>query len=245
MIVTTCCLAMTWGCARNPQVEESAELTEQIAEVLPDQPSDPPVVLAAPEWATTVFANRWTDVAHVALAPDELIPPHAGGVRYVYALSQCTLSVVRDGEKELVHLEPHEFTMWPAGRLSLANVDDTVADLLLIERTPIETSPELETLAIPDSTVEMERHGTVLLDDDQVVAVEVSLDELQSEPLSPNLPTLTVALGESDLEYQGDAVPDTEHLIPQGEAVWQPAGYNAVTNIGQGPARVLVVSFRV
>ena len=243
-LVIGCCLASLWACARQPEPEEAADLTEEVAEVLPDQPADPAIVTAAPLLAQTVFANEWVGVARVRLAPDDLIPPHDAGVRYVYPLSACTLSVDDNGTEEVAHLVPGELAVWPAGRLSLANVDDTGGEFLVVERTPAETSPELETLVLPDVTIEMERHGVILLDDENVTAVDITLDQLASDPLPPNLPTLVVALGDCDLQFHGDAAPDLEQVMKSGEAVWQPAGYNVVDNAGDAQAHFLVFSFR-
>jgi hypothetical protein len=244
VLVIGCCVASLWACARQPDPEEAADLTEDVTAILPDQPADPAIVSAAPMLAKTVFANEWVGVARVDLAPDELIPPHEAGTRYVYPLSACTLSVDDNGTEEVAHLVPGELAVWPAGRLSLANVDDTGGEFLVIERHPIETSPELETLAVPDIDIEMERHGTVLLDDESVTAVDVTLAQLTSDPLPPDLPLLVMALGDCDLQLHGDAVPDVEEVMKAGEAIWQAAGYNVVENIGDGQAHFLVISFR-
>ena len=90
----------------------------------------------------------------------------------------------------------------------------------------------------------MERHGTVLLDDDNVTAVAIALDPLASDPLPPNLPTLIFALSDCDLVTEGETVPDVEQSLKNGAVEWQPAGYNAVTNTGDVPARFLVIGFK-
>jgi hypothetical protein len=239
-----CVVGALWGCARQPEVEREADITEDVAVLLPDQPTDPAIVTAEPTMARTVFANDWVAVAHVTLEPGGLIPPHDAGVRFVYALSDCTLSVVDNGGEEVVHMAPGEFTTWPAGQLSLANIAVSPGELLVVERSPVDTSPDLETLPVPDSAVEMERHGTVLLDDDNGLAVDISLAQLASDPLPPNLPMLVVALSACDLQFEGPAVADSELVLTAGEAAWQTPGYGVVTNVGDTQAHVLVVGFR-
>ena len=244
-IAVVCCVIGTlWGCARQPEAERAADLTESIAEDLPDQPTDPAIVKAEPAMASTIFSNDWVAAARVTLEPGELIPPHEAGVRFVYPLSDSTLSVIDNGNEEVVHLEPGELLTWPAGRLSLANVEGSTADFLVVERSPVETSPDLEILDIPDTAVEMERHGEVLLDDDRVLAVDISLSELAADPLPANLPMLVVALSDSDIEFEGANVPDVEEVMENGEAIWREAGYNVVTNVGEGESHVLVLAFR-
>lgn len=244
ILVLVCCFGALWGCGRQLETEESADLTEEVAELLPDQPTDPAMVTAAPVMARTVFANKWVAAAHVALPPGELIPPHDAGIRYALPLSECTLSVIDSGIEEIVHMVPGEIATWPEGRLSFANVGDSEGEFLVIERGAVETSPHLETLAIPDVAVEMERHGTVLLDDDNVLVVDIRLDQLEGDPLPPNLPLLVVASSDCDLELQGAAVSEVEEQMKAGEAIWLPAGYNVVSNVGDAEAHALVFGFR-
>jgi hypothetical protein len=244
ILVFVCCLGALWGCGRQLETEESGDLTQEVAEILPDQPNDPAMVTAAPSMARTVFANRWAAVAHVAIAPGELIPPHEAGVRYALPLSECTLSVIDNGVEEIVHMVPGEIAAWPAGRLSFANVSNSEGEFLIIERSAVETSPDLETLAVPDVAIEMERHGKVLLDDEQVLVVDSTLDQLEGNPLPPNLPLLVVASSDSDLEFQGATVSDYDKVMKAGEAIWIPAGYNVVSNVGDTEAHVIVFGFR-
>jgi hypothetical protein len=239
------CLALLWGCA-GPEPERPEELTEEVAEILPDQPTDPQIVTAAPNMATTVFANKWVGVARVTLLPGELIPPHDAGYRLVDPLTPCALSIVNNGAEEVINAVPGELVTLRAGRLSIANVSESesTGEFLVIERSPVETSPDLETLPVPDVAVEMERHGTVLLDDDKVVVTDISIDELAKEPLPSNLPLLVYAFTNCDLEFQGAAVDDAEHVVDAGSAFWQSAGYGVVTNIGDEQAHFLVIGLR-
>jgi hypothetical protein len=244
ILAITCCLATLWGCARQPEPEVSGDLTDELAEIIPDQPTDPAIVTAAPTMAFTMFANEWVGAARVDLASGDLIPPHTAGVRYVYPLTQGTLSVVDNNTEEIVHLVPGELATWPAGRLSLSNVDESDCHFLLIERSPVETSPELETLAFPDVAVDMERHGTVLLDDDSVMVVDITLEQRAADPLPVNLPMLVAALSPCDLKFQGPEISEDERVLAEGEAAWQTAGYNVVSNAGDATAHFVVFGFR-
>ncbi len=243
-LVIGCCAGALWGCAGPPQHDEDAELTEEVTELLPDQPAEPAVVVASPTNARTLLANEWVGVADVTLPEGELVPEHEAGVRYVYPLTACTVSVVDEASEEIVHLVPGELVTWPAGRLSLANVGESEGEFLIVERSPVDLPPDLEQLAVPDEAIDMERHGTVLVDDDRVLAVDVALEQLQGEPVPPNLPMLVAALTDCDLEFRGADVADDERVIEAGQASWQPAGFNVVGNVGDGPARFLVMAFR-
>jgi hypothetical protein len=244
-ILMLCCLAgAVWGCAPRPGAERAADVTDNVAELLPDQPTDPAIVTAEPTLAHTVFANDWVRVARVTLAPDELIPPHEAGTRYVYPLSECTLSIIDNGTEEIVNFEPGELATWSAGRLGVANVGESNGEFLVVERSPIETSPDLETLPIPDVAIDMERHGTVLLDNDDVMAVDIRLTRLESDPLPAYLPMLVVGLSDCSLELQGPDGSTVEEVLENGEAVWLTAGYGAVVNAGDGEAHVLVLALK-
>jgi hypothetical protein len=244
-LVLCCCVGLLGACAPRPGEEESANLVEKVAEDLPDQPADPSIVVAAPTMARTVFSNEWVGVADVDLEPGELIPPHSAGVRYVYPQVECTLGIVAgDNEKEIANLTPEELTTWPAGQLSIANEGESAARFLVVERNPIETAPDLETLPAPDVAVDMERHGTLLLDDDNVVAAEISLDQTEVNPLPPNLPLLVIAISDCNLELTGPTVGDSESIIEAGHAIWQPAGCESVSNVGDARADFLVLGFR-
>jgi hypothetical protein len=243
-LILSCVVGALWGCARQPETATEADITEDVAALLPDQPTDPAIVTAEPTMAQTVFANDWVAVARVTLDPGGLIPPHDAGVRFVYALSECSLSVIENGTEEIVHIMPGDLVTWPSGRLSVANVAASPGEFLVVERSSVDTSPDLETLPIPDVAVDMERHGTVLLDDDNVLAVDMSLAQLASDPLPPNLPMLVVALSACDLHFEGPAVSDAEIVMTAGESAWQTAGYGVVTNVGNNEAHVLVIGFR-
>ncbi len=245
ILVFVCCLGTLWGCGRQLETKESEDFTQEVADILPDQPTDPAMVTAAPSMARTVFANKWAAVAHVALPPGGLIPPHEAGVRFALPLSECTLSVIDNGVEEIVHMVPGEIATWPKGRLSFANVSDSEGEFLIIERSAVETSPHLETLAVPDVAIEMEHHGKVLLDDENVLVVDNRLDQLQDNPLPPNLPLLVVASSDCDLEFQGAAVSDSEEVMKAGEAIWLPAGYSVVSNVGDTEAHAFVFGFRM
>ena len=244
LLLVSCLVGAVWACAPRHEAEKEADVTDNVAELLPYQPADPAIVIAEPTLARTVFANDWVGLARVTLAPGELIPPHEGGTRFVYPLTECTLSVIDNGSEEVVHLVPGELATWPAGRLSLANVEASTGEFLVCERSPIETSPDLETLAVPDVAIDMERHGVVVLDDDDVLAVDITLAELAGDPLPPNLPMLIVGLSDCDLEFQGPAVSDVEVVLRAGEATWQTVGYGSMSNVGEAEAHVLVIAFR-
>jgi hypothetical protein len=242
--ITGLLLGALAGCSRQPAVEPTSDLTEEVAQVLPYQPTDPAVVTAAPSMATTVLANEWVGVARVNLAPGALIPPHDAGLQYVYPYSACTLSVVAHGNEELVRLLPGELVSWPAGRLSLANAGDSPGDLLMIERRPLSTVPDLSGLPVADIAIDMQAHGTVLLDDDAVLAADISLGQLQGIPLPPNMPMLMVALSDCDLTVQRSEEDDFELSIEAGQAEWESAGLEGVSNVGDGAAHFLVVGLR-
>jgi hypothetical protein len=237
------CVGLLSGC-HGVETEKPPDLTEEVAEVLPYQPADPQIVTVAPSVASTVFANKWVGVARVNLPPGEIIPPHVAGFRFLSPLTRCTLSVVdKDGEEEM-NTVPGELVEIPEGSLSLSNIGESTGEFLIVERSPVETSPELEILAIPDVSIDMEQHGTVLLDDDNVMAVDVSLDQLAEEPLPSNLPLLVYTLTDSDLQFEGTNVEDVEQVVDAGSAFWQSAGYEVVTNVGDAPSHFLVFGFR-
>jgi len=244
VLVVCCLIGAMWGCARQPEVEQEADVTADVAELLPDQPTDPAIVVAAPEVAHTIFANDWIRAARVTLPHDELVPPHAGGTRYVYPLSKCTLNVDDNGAEETVHLVPGELATWAAGRLGLANVDETDADLIVVERSPIESSPDLEVLATPDIGIDMEHNGAILLDDDNILAADIRLAQGAGDPLPPNLPMLIVALSDSHLALEGADATKIDVELNNGEASWQDAGCSSVENIGSAEAHLLVLALR-
>jgi len=216
-----------------------------VAEDLPDQPVNPSIVVAAPGKARTEFANEWVGVADVTLEPGDEIPPHSAGARYVYPQVECTLGVVAgNNDQEIINMVPGELVTLPAGSISVANVGEATARFLVVERNPEDIAPALEVLPEPEFAVDMERHGTLLLDDDNVVAAEISLDQSEENPLPPNLPLLIIAQSDCNLEFTGPTVGDAESIIEAGRAIWQPAGCETVSNVGDGSADFLVIGFR-
>jgi hypothetical protein len=241
-------LTALWACGTRPEPEPAGELSgnlsEEVTEALPDQPADPAIVTAAPEMARTVFSNEWVAVARVELPPGEVVPPHVAGSRVVYPLTGGELALDDDGMAEVVHAEPGEVLGLQPGRLTISNVGDMPSDFLVVERTPVELPPEPEEIPVPDLAVDMEHHGEVLLDDDNVMVSDLDLGQLEWAPLESDLPYLVVALTPADLDFEGPATDEEETVLLAGEATWQPAGQQAVSNVGDGPTQVVAFAFK-
>ncbi len=244
-LVICCCVGFLGACAPHAAENESANLIEKVAEDLPDQPVDPSIVAAAPTMARTSFANKWVGIAEVTLQPGEQIPSHFAGVRYAYPQVECTLGVVAgDNDQEIMNMVPEEIVTLPAGRISVANAGKSTAKFLVIERNLEGIASDLETLPAPGLASDLEQHGTVLLDDDRVIAAEISLGRGEVNLLPPNLPLLVIAQSDCNLEFAGPSAGNEESIIEAGHAIWQPAGCETVSNAGDADADFLVFGFK-
>jgi quercetin dioxygenase-like cupin family protein len=185
--------------------------------------------------------GTYATVMRFELQPGQAQARHEGLDRAIYSLNDYTLEWT-EGEAEPVE------TSWTAGDAhwhaagphAAKNVGEDVARYLVIARTA-EPLPSAEGEAEPD--VSAGGHGKLLLENEAVRVVEVTLEPGEATPRHPGGHRVIYAIGDYSIRWtEGEAEPED---VPwtAGEAHWHGPAEHSVENVGETPARYLVVTF--
>jgi quercetin dioxygenase-like cupin family protein len=213
------------------------------AETVPDTPVAD-IASAAPEHVSVALDNEWVRALRFSLEPGAQLPLHGGGDRVVYSLSDYTIEWAEGDEA------PTEMTWtagkahWHAGRAhAVRNIGSSVAEFLVVERRgaelPAEALTASDTAAAPPSP----EHGRIVLENDALRVIELTLPPGESTGRHWGGHRVIFALSDYTVRWmEGDADP-VEMSWSEGEAHWHQSGDHEVENIGDSPARFLVVTF--
>jgi quercetin dioxygenase-like cupin family protein len=225
-------LAILAACGTAPQ--QAPEQTKQT----------PPAATTAslPEGATVVFEGDYASATLFELRPGQVLPRHDGPNRVVYALGDYTLEWTRGDEAPASRPWKAGDVHWhAAGPHAAKNVGDGPARYLVVSRT---TKPLPAGEAPADAAAADAGPGRVLFENDTVRLVEIALAPGEETPRHRGGHRLVYALGDYALRFtEGDA-PPKDVSWKAGEAHWHGPAEHVAKNVGEGPARYLVFTFR-
>jgi quercetin dioxygenase-like cupin family protein len=228
-----CLVVLLAGCGPAQQ-----EAPEPAAE-----PTAAATATPAPEGATVLLDGTYATVMRFELQPGQAQARHEGLDRAVYSLGDYTLKWT-EGDAEPVE------TAWTAGDAhwhaagphAAENVGDDVARYLVIARTA-EPLPAVEGEVEPDVAAAGTDHAKVLLENESVRVVEVALEPGEATPRHQGGHRVIYALGDYSIRWtEGEAEPK-DVTWTAGEAHWHGPAEHSVENVGESPARYLVVTF--
>jgi quercetin dioxygenase-like cupin family protein len=198
------------------------------------------IATAAPESVSVLLDNDWVRVLRIEVAAGSELPRHDAGDRVVYSLSDYTIEWA-EGD------EPAEDKSWAAGEAhwhaggphALRNVGPDAAEFLVVERKQaalpdVEIDPE----AVPSSP----ENSSTLLENESVTVAEVELEPGETTGRHTGGHRVVYSLSDYTIQWtEGDAAP-TEVSWSEGDAHWHVPAAHEVENVGDGPARYLVVT---
>ncbi len=201
------------------------------------------IAAAAPESVSVVLDNEWVRVMRIALDPGSALPLHEGGDRIVYALADYTIEWTEGDagatEKAWTAGEAH----WhEAGAHAVRNSGAGVAEYLVVERRGAALpAQEMTEGDAPTASVAAD-HAEILVENDAMRAARFELLPGESTGQHHGGYRLVYALSDYTIRWtEGDADP-TEVGWTEGQAHWHGPSAHEVENIGDGPARYLVVT---
>jgi quercetin dioxygenase-like cupin family protein len=198
---------------------------------------------SAPKSVSVVLENEWVRATRITLEPGSQLPQHVGADRLVYSLSDYTIEWIEgDGapiEKSWTAGQAH----WHgAGPHAMHNIGESTAELLVVERLGAALPADVTTADDTHADMPLE-YGRVVLDTDAVRAVEVTLEPGTSTERHSGGHRVVYALSDYTVQWtEGDAEP-VEASWSEGQAHWHGAVDHEVENVGDSPARYLVVTF--
>lgn len=213
------------------------------------EPPPPPaevgvVSTAAPEQGRAVFENPYVGVLEFSLEPGEALPTHQGHARAVYSLSDYHIRFTEGGDTEETVWQQGDVHWHGAGDHALENIGTTTARFLVVARTDQGLAGDFPASDSRDAAVLDPRNSELLLENDDVRVVRVTLAPGESQPLHQGLPRLVYSLTPYSIRYTGSGQDPVERSFQAGEAHWHEAGEHAVENTGATEARFVVFHFR-
>lgn len=232
------------GCADSSDVEATRELPVR-AEDTPEGPTGDAADLGELGSAAveTLLPDDPVHVHRVTLAAGDSLPPHGGGERVVYALTELpALVFVTDGEREERSFDAGEVHRHDAGVHAVTNAGDAAAEFVVFERRGALPEP------VTDGDTGLGEPGEgatdeVLLDDAFAEVHRVTLQPGAALPPHQGYARAVYALTGYTVEFTGDDG-TREQRFEAGEAHAHAAGDHTVENAGDTVAEFLVVEFK-
>jgi hypothetical protein len=196
------------------------------------------IVASAPEYVSVAFENEYIRVLRFDLPPGAALPPHEGAARAIYSLGDYELEwtegdeppVTRSWSEGDVHV--HE-----AGVHSARNSGATAADFVVFERL----AATLPTTDRVEGAPDLPLGARSLLDGDGFEILEVELQPGETQEMHPGGWRAIYSLSDYTIEWrEGGEV--GERSWSAGDAHWHEPGPHAASNVGETPARWIVVA---
>lgn len=201
------------------------------------------IAAAAPDEVRTAFENDVVQVLDFTLEPQEGVPVHRGRPRVVYSLGDYRLRFVTESVDEESRWEEGDVHWHEAGDHSVANVGTETARFMVVTRTDAPLGGETSSAAPQDAAAAPEQ-GEVLLDNEDVRVVRMTLGAGEAQPTHHGLPRLIYPLTPYTIRYTEPGQDPVERSFQAGEAHWHEAGEHAVENTGESEARFVVFQFK-
>lgn len=213
----------------------------------PEQPKESPVAATTapqPEGATVVLDGEYAKAVLFELQPGQAQSRHDGPERVVYALVDYTLEWTEgDAAPMKTSWNTGDAHWHAAGPHAAKNAGESSARYLVVSRTA-KALPAVGGAAGPDVGAADPGHGRVLLENEKVRVVEVTLAPGEETPRHRGSHRLVYALSDYSLRWtEGDAEPK-DVTWKAGEAHWHGPAEHVAKNVGTAPARYLVFTFR-
>jgi len=197
------------------------------------------IVAANPEAVRIALENDYVRVLRFDLEPEASLPPHEGGRRVIYAVTDYEIEWTEAGMEATQRswkrgdVHPHE-----AGIHSVRNGGTTTASFVVFERleAPLPAAEDqAETASLPTGT-------RSLLEEPGIEVLEVELQPGDAQEMHPGGWRSIYALTDYTIEWrEGDEV--SERMWSAGDAHWHEPGPHAASNVGDTAARWIVVTF--
>ena len=190
-----------------------------------------------------LFDNQFAEVMHVNLAPKQQLPPHTGGRRVIYSLTNYKIKFIQDGREDEKSFKTGDVHYHAGGSHSIMNTGTTPAEFVVFERRndalPVseeETGKMLLDVA-PGNAKE-------LLNNDDFQVLEVNLLPQAKLPLHFGLNRVVYSLTPYTVNFTVDGKSDEKRSFNKGEAHFHKSGMHSVENTGETPAKFLIVELK-
>jgi quercetin dioxygenase-like cupin family protein len=193
--------------------------------------------------AQRLFENDYVEVMQARLAPGQSLPTHEGGNRVVYSLTDYEIRFEQRGQEVERSFSEGDVHFHEAGPHRVENIGDTPARFVVIERRDAALPESPGSTSADDLSEEAtSEKQDVLLENDVVEVHAVSLDPEQTLPDHRGLARVVYSLSDYRVRLtHGDS--SEERAFQRGDVHWHAPGVHSLENVGDQPARFIVVEF--
>jgi len=188
-----------------------------------------------------ILSNEYAEAFTITLAPGQVLPPHNGGARAIYALSDYTIRFTQQGQTTEQSWTVGQAHFHGAGEHSMENTGATEARFLVVARTAQALAPNANTTT---------PHGagsgpmTQLVDNEDVTVAEVRLPAGAELPRHRGLARVVYSLNDYTISYASNDAAAESKSFTTGQAHWHDADEHTIVNTGSTEARFLIVQFK-
>jgi hypothetical protein len=210
-----------------PEATTSVDIVEDIAGAYPDQ-------------IRVALENEYVRVLRFDLEPGTALPAHEGRRRVVYALGDYEIEwSVGDAAPERRSWSRGDVHAHDPAVHTVRNVGATPASFVVFERlgAPLPSAADL-----PHGADELPAGVETVLTEPDLTVLEAELAPGEGQEMHPGTWRVIYSLTDYTLEWEeGEDV--GERSWSAGQAHWHEPGPHAATNVGDTPARWVIVTF--
>jgi len=202
------------------------------------------IARSAPQNAKVILENDFVRVAEFALSPGDSLPTHFGRNRAVYTLTDFKARFAADGTDQVIDNAKGTVHWHPAQKHSLANIGDTEALFVVVERkgsrlleAPIKGEEQEITHIAPE-------HSRVLFENEFVRVAEFDIAPGEILPSHKGTSRIMYTLTPARLKFQSDRFGEHEDDFQQGEAHWHDLDTHSVANAGENQVVFIVFEWK-
>lgn len=201
----------------------------------------------APDRVDRLLANEYVEVLSVALSPGAQLPVFDARPCVLFPLNEVDVNLTLD-QHPTTWEAPRGTATWQAGgRMEIRNASTREARFLMLYRVT-QGLPAVVDRVAGDVADTLPEHTEVLLDNDYVRVLDVTLPARTATPLHAGLNRVVYALNAFQLRHgslDASGTLQTESLpVEPGYVRWENKGPHLTENIGDSEAHFVVFGFR-
>ncbi len=195
------------------------------------------------EHVNLLFKNRHAMVSEIVLKPGEKLPPHRGGQRVYYALTNFETKLSRGKQFICGYWHPGSVHWHQEDVHTLENIGDTEAKFLVFSRK-YSLLPEVILDRSSYFAEVVPDFAHIRVENEFVRVTEVTLPAGEELPEHIGLGRLIYSLTDYEVFYESNKMEAANHSIKEGSIYWHGTDRYVVRNIGKTMAHFFIVAFK-
>lgn len=198
---------------------------------------------AAPGRTARLFDNQFVEVMQVELAANQQLPPHTGGRRIIYSLTDYKIKFAQDGREDEKSFQAGDVHYHAGGAHSTTNTGTTPAEFVVFERRG-DASQSSEQAAGKTLLDVASGNARELLNNDDFQVLEVNLPPQAKLPLHFGLSRIAYSLAPYTIKFTVEGENAEERSFNKGDVHFHKSGMHSFENTGETPAKFLIVELK-